>query len=94
MSATEIPENEISPVPKVSQRNAIIKSGYKEPEEIKNYNSDLCWYCGKKRWNPPTGCLLTHKDDPLNGAKYPEQDPYTLMRDKDNKIYRRSRVFW
>ena len=57
------------------------------PNEKKQYDQLLCWYCGKSRrvW-PPNGCTLTHKDDLLKDAMYPEQDPYKSKRDKDGKI--------
>jgi len=59
------------------------------PNERKEYDQLLCWYCGKSRrvW-PPNGCTLTHKSDPLKDAMYPEHDPYKSNRAKDGKIIR------
>jgi hypothetical protein len=44
-----------------------------------------CWYCG---W---TGCMLTHKADPLSAAKHPERDPYADARQPATGILKNSR---
>ena len=69
--------------------NIKFTGGWASDAEKKQYDQLLCWYCGKSRrvW-PPNGCILTHKDDLLKDAMYPEQDPYKSKRDKDGKIIR------
>ena len=73
----------------MSKKLTFIDQNCINTNEKKQYDQLLCWYCGKSRrvW-PPNGCILTHKDDLLKDAMYPEQDPYKSKRDKDGKIIR------
>lgn len=47
---------------------------HNEAIEYRDRLSLGCWYCDRKR------CVMTHKADSVQGAKYPERDPYASER--------------